>query len=105
MLLDGIVENMAGDVAMGVYGDFSTHDNKAGYYIVKLTSVPYTLQENFNVYGSIIESGELVCDSVYLYPLDYTSWNRDTPEYEDTQYVTVNLRKVLHPQLDMNVAQ
>ena len=42
---------MAGAVAMGGYGDFSTHNNKAGYYIVKITLVPYTLQEDFDVYG------------------------------------------------------
>ena len=72
MVLDGIAEIMDGDLAMGGYGAFSTHENKAGYYIVKFTLVPYNLQEDFDVDGKYIESGELVCDTLYLSPLDST---------------------------------
>ena len=63
------------------------------------------LQEDFDVDGKIIESGELVGGDVYLYPLDSTGWRRNTPKAEYAQEVTVALCTVLHTQLDMTVAQ
>ena len=75
---------------------FSRHENKTGYYIVNFTSVPYMLQEDFDVDGKIIESGELVGGDVYLYPLDSTGWRRNTPKAEYAQEVTVALCTVLH---------
>ena len=105
MVLDGIVENMVGAVAMGGYEDFPMYDNKAGCYIVKFTPVSYTLQEDFDVYGEVIESGEFVWDAVYFSPLDTMCWHVKPTEAENMQEATVALRTVLHLQLYMTVVQ
>ena len=37
--------------------DYSCH----GYYIIKFSSSPYTLQEDLSIDGQVISSGEMLC--------------------------------------------
>ena len=69
-LLEGVMEMMAETVKANQYGAFSTEDEDAdGYYIVKWTSDPYTLQEDVELPeytpAMKIKAGALVCDAEY----------------------------------------
>ena len=47
MILDGISEDMASLVKLGMYGDINTDDNTSnGFYVIKLLSDAYTLENN-----------------------------------------------------------
>ena len=57
------------NIMVGEYAAISTVDKKAdsGYYLVKWTGEPYTLQEQFqNENEEIFQCGEVVCDAEYL---------------------------------------
>jgi len=57
-LLEGVMEMMAETVKANQYGAFSTEDEDAdGYYIVKWTSDPYTLQEDVELPEYTPEAG------------------------------------------------
>ena len=51
----------------GNYGtidaDVSTYH---GYYIIRFSSSPYTLQADLSIYGQFISSGEMVCEGNYF---------------------------------------
>ena len=40
-----------------------------GYYIIKFTSDPYNLQEDFNIYGQVTASVEIVFEGTYYFPI------------------------------------
>eukprot|EP00957_Ditylum_brightwellii_P144471 11004668-Ditylum_brightwellii.AAC.1 len=47
----------------------NTNDpERKGFYIVKFTSHPYTLQGNIEVDNDLIEEGSLVCKAEYMSP-------------------------------------
>eukprot|EP00957_Ditylum_brightwellii_P049359 3744876-Ditylum_brightwellii.AAC.1 len=46
------------------FGAVNINDPKTkGFYIVKFTSLPYTLQENTEVDNDLIKAGSLVCEA------------------------------------------
>ena len=49
--------------------DYSLH----GYYIIKFSSSPYTLQEDLIFNGQAIYSGGMVCEGTYLFPINMNS--------------------------------
>ena len=57
-IIQGIVDNMSAMVRENNFGAVNTNDPKAnGFYIVKFTSLPYTLQENIEVDNDLIKEG------------------------------------------------
>eukprot|EP00957_Ditylum_brightwellii_P165274 12583767-Ditylum_brightwellii.AAC.1 len=51
------------------FGAVDTNDPKTkGFYIVKCTSLHYTLQESIEVDNSLIKEGSLVCEAEYMSP-------------------------------------
>ena len=68
---------MSEHVTIGRYGAFMTTDKTSrGYYIVHWHSIPYTLQDDFelNDYDPpiILKAGELVCNGEYMNPMPQT---------------------------------
>ena len=57
---------MEGGYGAIVAGDSSCH----GYYIIKFSSYPYTLQAYFIIDRKVISSGEMVCEGNYLFPIN-----------------------------------
>ena len=57
----GFVNNTAQTIKVGSIDAISDYDRYShGYKIVEFSSSPYTLQENKNIYGKVIDTGELV---------------------------------------------
>eukprot|EP00957_Ditylum_brightwellii_P200938 15317120-Ditylum_brightwellii.AAC.1 len=51
------------------FGAVNTNDPKTkGFYVVKLTSLSYTLQENLEVDNDLIKEGSFVCEAEYMSP-------------------------------------
>ena len=66
--IDIISDNMASLVQPGKYGYINTADTiTSGFYIIKLISEAYTLQNNTTIDGKIISAGELVAKVKYLF--------------------------------------
>ena len=42
-----------------------------GYYIIKFSSSPYTLQSDLSIDGRVISSGEMVYEGTYFFPIEY----------------------------------
>ena len=76
MVLDGISENMASLVQLGMYGDINTDDStKNGFYVIQFISYAYTLQNNTTIDGQVIYSGGLVFKAQYLCSMqENTNW-------------------------------
>ena len=54
-------------IQKGDYGAFYADDNYfQGYYIIIFSSYPYTLQEDLNIDGQVISSGEMVYEGSYF---------------------------------------
>ena len=67
MVLDGIIENMASLVQLGMYGAINTDDTtRNGFYVIQFISDSYTLQSNTKIDGKVISSGKLIAKSPYL---------------------------------------
>ena len=46
-----------------------------GYYIIRFSSSPYTLQSDLIINGQVISSGEMVCKGNYFCPININSQN------------------------------
>ena len=44
-----------------------------GYYIIKFSSSPYTLQSDFGIDGKVISSGKMVCEGTYFFSININS--------------------------------
>ena len=65
------------------------------------TSEACTLQENTNIYGKIITTGELVVKAQYICSMQvYNNWYRNQKLKQHV--ITVPTRTKLHPQLEFN---
>ena len=54
----------------GKYGTIDADDSSChGYYIIKFSSSPYTIQEDLSIYGQVISSGEMVCRGNFSFQL------------------------------------
>ena len=85
------------------FGAVNTNDPKAkGFYIVKFTSLPYTLQENIKVDNDLIKEGSLVCEAEYMSPAQEGSLWYLIPK-EGTISTAVDMGKVLIARLSVSV--
>ena len=58
VVLDGISENMASLVQLGMYGAINTDDNTTnGFYVIKFLSDTYKLKSNKTIDGQVIYFG------------------------------------------------
>ena len=44
-----------------------------GYYNIRFSSSPYTLQLDLNIDGQVTSSGEIVCEGTYYFPININS--------------------------------
>ena len=44
-----------------------------GYYVIKFSSYPYTLQLDLIIDGKVVSSGEMVCEGTYFFPININS--------------------------------
>ena len=59
--------NMSLVITEGKYGAVDDDNYSCrGYYIIKFSSYPYTLQEGLSIDGKAIYSGEMVCEGTYF---------------------------------------
>jgi hypothetical protein len=112
VVLKGMTETTMEQIEIDGYGAVSTDDPKtAGYYIVRFTTGPYTLQsDHIAENGDVYKTGELVCDAVFTAPVtkkgpkipkeDNVLWYVEPRR--DAQSVTVALQTVAVP--DLNVS-
>ena len=67
VVLDGISENMASLLQLGMYGSINTDDTTTnGFYVIQFLSDAYTIQNNTTIDGQVIYAGELVFKEQYL---------------------------------------
>ena len=67
LVLYGISENMYAIVQNGKYDAINTADpTTMGYYVVKLLSKPYTLQDDKKMDNHVIKVVDLIVNSEYL---------------------------------------
>jgi hypothetical protein len=101
-VLEDHATSMADKVTVGAYGAFSTADDRyEGYFLVKWTSAPYTLQEDALCHDydppTRIPKGELVCEASYFEKL-----GRARQWYLLTDLkVTLRMKYVLSSDLDL----
>ena len=63
--------NMSLIIIEGKYGAIDTDDYLChGYYIINFPSSPYTLQEDFSIYGQVISPEKIVCERTYFFPIN-----------------------------------
>ena len=66
-ILDGIVMNMSLIIMEGNYIDIDADDFTChGYYNIKFSSSPYTLQSDLSIHGQSIYSSEMVCEDTFF---------------------------------------
>ena len=59
---------------VGNYGDIYSDDyTYHGYYIIKFSSSPYTIQSDLSIYGQFIYSGKMVCEGTYFFSINTIS--------------------------------
>ena len=58
----------------GKYGAIDTDDYSChGYHIINFSSFTHTLQEDLNIDGQVISSGEMVCEGNHFFPININS--------------------------------
>ena len=66
--------NMSLIIIEGKYGAIDTDDSLwQGYYTIKFSSSPYTLQVGLSIDGQVISSGKIVCEGTYLFSININS--------------------------------
>ena len=74
MILDGNVMSMSFIILEGKYGTIDTDDSSChGYYIIKFSSLPYTLQSDLGIDGQVISSVKTVCEGNYFFSTNINS--------------------------------
>ena len=73
-IIDGNVMNMYLIIMEGKYGATDAHNFSChGYYIIKISSYPYTLQSDLSIDGQVIYSGEILCEGNDFFPININS--------------------------------
>ena len=66
--------NMSLIIIEGKYGAINTDDSLChGYYTIKFSSSPYTLQADLSIDGKVISSGKIVCEGTYIFSININS--------------------------------
>ena len=96
-VLAHIGSNMGSYVSECSFGAVNTNDTRTeGFYIVRFTSFPYTLQDDEYVDNEVLTGGSIVCDAVYYEPARENSLWYINSEHDPLK---VNMRKILVPKL------
>ena len=67
LLLYGVLNNTARTIQVVSIGAIDADNRHShGYYMVEFTSFPYTLKENKNMYGKLIESVDILSSVRYF---------------------------------------
>ena len=80
----------------GKYGAIDTENSSChGYYIIKFSSSPYTLQTDLSIYGQLISYGKIVYEGTYFLPINI---NYHYYVLQRTKYINtiVYLRKIIN---------
>ena len=73
-ILDGNVMKMSLIFMELNYDEIDTDNYLCrGYYIIKFSSSPYTLQGDLSIDGQVISYGEIVCEGTYFFPININS--------------------------------
>ena len=93
--------NKAELVEANGYGAIYANDEAANIlYIVRFTSLPYTIQEYMESDGNKLASGDLVCNTIYK----YTEWHKSRFNAEPCKKQkneTVSMKKVSITDIDV----
>ena len=66
--------NMSLIIMEGKYGAIDTDDSSChGYYIIKFSSSPYTLQTYLRIDVQVVSSAEILCEGTYFFPININS--------------------------------
>ena len=97
VLLDNTSENMVALVKTDKCGCINTTDKTTmGYYMIKLITEPYTLQEETTCDGKISTAGELFVKLQYMnYMQDNKKWYWEKPPQQKNIIVTTCT--IVHP--------
>ena len=87
-------------VQPGMYGAINTNSTtENGFYVIKLISEAYKLQNNTTIDGTFISAGELVVKVQYLCSMKgETNWYWKQQPLQ--QAIIVTTRTIIHPCLD-----
>ena len=74
IIFDGNVMNISIIIIEVKYGAIDTdYYSCHGYYTIKFSSSPYTLQVDLSIDGQVISSGRILCEGTYLFPININS--------------------------------
>ena len=63
--------NMSLVIMEGIYGSIDAdYSSCHGYYIVKISSYPYTFQADLSIDGQVISFGEVLYEVTYLFSIN-----------------------------------
>ena len=66
--------NMSLIIMEGKYGAIDAHNSSYhGYYIIKISSYPYTLQADLSIDGQVIFSDEIIWEGTHFFPININS--------------------------------
>ena len=93
--------NMSLIIIEGNYGSINYDDSTChGYYIIKFSSLVYTLQSDFNIYGQVIYSGEMVYEVTHYFPININPRYHVSPN-NNSSNTTVSLRKIINANVNV----
>ena len=72
-----------------------------GYYIIKFSSSPYTLQVDLIIDGQVIPSDEIVCEGTHFFPININSHYYFLQK--KTISTNVSLRKIINGSVNVYV--
>ena len=80
----------------GKYGAINSDDSSChGYYIIKISSSPYTLQADLSIYGQVISSGETLCEGTYFFPINISSHYYALQKFKSINII-ISLRTIIN---------
>ena len=100
VVLDGISENMASLVQLGMYGAINIYDTTTNVlYAVQFLSYTYTQQNSTTIYRQVIYAGKLVVKAQYLFPMhENTNWYWKQQPLQHT--IILPTRTITHPRFE-----
>ena len=62
--------NMHLIIMEGKYGEIDTNNSSChGYYIIKFSTKPYTLEVDLSIDVQVVSAGNILCDGTYFFPI------------------------------------
>ena len=80
----------------GKYGAIDTDDYSFhGYYIIKFSSSPYTIQADLSIDAKFLSSSEMLCKGTYFFPININS-NYYVLQRTKSINITIYLRIIIN---------